>query len=139
VTSPHLLVRIGESAAALPAAAVRRVIRTPRLHALPAADPALLGLAEFAGEPLAVLDLACLLGRPAPAAAPPAVTVVAWLGPESERELVGLAVDEALEVAALDPAAAGTGGGELLVGERPVRLLDPRRLAEGAEGREGAP
>ncbi|MCL4839357.1 MAG: chemotaxis protein CheW [Thermoanaerobaculia bacterium] len=136
MTSPHLLVRIGESAAALPAAAVRRVIRTPRLHALPAADAALLGLAEFAGEPLAVLDLAGLLGRPAPAAAPPAVTVVAWLGPDDERELVGLAVDEALEVAALDPAAAsgagGAGGGEVLVGERPVRLLDPRRLAEAA-------
>jgi hypothetical protein len=62
---PEQLPAYARSAAAalgLPAAAVRRVARALRLHPLPGAGEELLGLAEFAGEPLAVLDLARLLG-----------------------------------------------------------------------------
>lgn len=126
----HLLVRVGETTAALPAAAVRRVVRALRLHPVPGAGEGLLGLSEFAGEPLAVLDLASLMGTPGVAGAAPPVTVVTWIGAGAERELVGLAVDEALEVADLDAAAAAAGSGELLLGERPVRLLDLERLGE---------
>lgn len=124
----HLLVRIGESTAALPASGVRRVVRTPRLHPLPGAGEGLLGLAEFAGEPLAVLDLAGLLGSAEAAGAVPAVTVVAWVGPGADRELVGLAVDEALEVTEIDTRAAAEAGGEVLLADRPVRLIDLQTL-----------
>jgi chemotaxis signal transduction protein len=130
VSAAHLLVRVGETTAALPAAAVRRVVRSLRLHPLPGAGEGLLGLAEFAGEPLAVLDLARLMGAAGVAGATPAVTVVTWIGTAGDRELVGLAVDEALEVAELDAAVAAAGAGELLVGERPVQLLDLERLGE---------
>jgi chemotaxis signal transduction protein len=130
VSAAHLLVRVGETTAALPAAAVRRVVRSLRLHPLPGAGEGLLGLAEFAGEPLAVLDLARLMGAAGLAGATPAVTVVTWIGTAGDRELVGLAVDEALEVAELDAAVAAAGAGELLFGERPVQLLDLERLGE---------
>lgn len=132
MSGAHLLVRVGETTAALPAPAVRRVARALRLHPLPGAGEGLLGLAEFAGEPLAVLDLARLLGVASPAGSAPPVTVVAWLGSGADRELVGLAVDEALEVADLDVARAAAAGGELVVGERPVRVVDLERLGEDA-------
>lgn len=130
MSGAHLLVRLGDATAALPAAAVRRVVRSLRLYPLPGAGEGLLGLTEFAGEPLAVLDLRRMLGFEADAGSTPAVTVVAWVGTPEERELVGLAVDEALEVAELEVAAAIAGGGELLFGERPVRLVDLERLGE---------
>lgn len=124
-TTPYLLVRCGEKIAALPAAAVRRVVRGARLHPLPGAGPGLVGLAEFAGEPLAVLDLAQLLGEERRSSRPP-VTVVTWLGGGEERELVGLGVDDAIEVAELDPTALALG--TALVGGRPVLVVDTERL-----------
>ncbi len=124
-TTPYLLVRVGERVAALPALAVRRVVRGARLHPLPGAGPGLVGLAEFAGEPLAVLDLAQLLGEERRNSRPP-VTVVTWLGSGSDRELVGLGVDDAIEVIELDPAALALG--QALVGGRPVVVVDVERL-----------
>jgi chemotaxis signal transduction protein len=127
-TTPYLLVRLGERIAALPAAAVRRVVRGARLHPLPGAGPGLVGLAEFAGEPLAILDLAQLLGLEERSSRP-AVTVVTWLGSGDERELVGLGVDDAIEVAELDASALALG--QALVGGRPVVVVDTESL--GAE------
>ncbi len=124
-TAPYLLVRLGERVAALPALAVRRVVRGARLHPLPGAGPGLVGLAEFAGEPLAILDLAQLLGDERRNSRPP-VTVVAWLGSGSDRELVGLGVDDAIEVAELDASALALG--QALVGGRPVVVVDTERL-----------
>ncbi len=126
--APYLLVRLGEGLAALPAGAVRRVVRGARLHPLPGAGPGLVGLAEFAGEPLAVLDLAQLLGQDGRTSRPP-VTVVTWLGSGDDRELVGLGVDEAIEVTELDASALALG--QALVGGRPVIVVDTERL--GAE------
>lgn len=130
MSAEHLLVRLGETVAALPARDVRRVLRAVKVHPMSGAGEGLLGLAEFAGEPLVVLDLARLAGVETPAGPPPPVTVVAWIGPEAEREIVGLAVDEALEVTALDGAAIA--GGEALVGGVPVRLIDLERIGEAA-------
>lgn len=124
-TTPYLLVRLGERLAALPALAVRRVVRGARLHPLPGAGPGLVGLAEFAGEPLAILDLAQLLGLEERSSRP-AVTVVTWLGSGDERELVGLGVDDAIEVAELDASALALG--QALVGGRPVVVVDTESL-----------
>ncbi len=128
----HLLVRAGEVVCALPLAAVRRVVRALPVHPLPGGAPAVAGLAEFAGEPLPVLDLARLVEAP-PAGTPAfPVTVVVWAGPAERRELVGLAADEALELAPVEEAVMGAGGafvaGEAEALGRPVRLLDPATL-----------
>lgn len=125
----HLLVRAGEAVCALPLDNVRRVVKALTVHRLPGSAPELLGLAEYAGEPLAVVDLARLVGAAAGASPASPVTVVAAAGPDEARELIGLAADAALEVVALprDALAGGDGGmvaGEAEVGGEIVRVID---------------
>ncbi len=136
----HLLVRAGEYVCALPLGAVRQVLRSLPLHPLPGSAPELKGLAEFAGDPLPVLDLARLARAPQGANPVFPVTVVAWAGPPESRELVGLAADAALDVAALPaaavvPAAPGSGGGGLVAGEaivagQVVRVINLQALGQ---------
>lgn len=132
----HLLVRTGELVCALPLAAVRRVMRALPVHPLPASAPELAGLAEFAGEPLPVLDLARLVDAPPSGTPAFPVTVVVWSGPAGRRELVGLAADAALEVAAVPRGEVVGGPGGFVVGEArvlgaTVRVLDPAVLGAG--------
>ncbi len=131
----HLLVRAGEYVCALPLGAVRRVLRSLPLYPLPGSAPELRGLAEFAGDPLPVLDLARLARAPQGANPTFPVTVVAWAGPPGSRELVGLAADAALEVAHLpaDSVAGGDGAlvaGEALVSGQVVRVIDLQALGQ---------
>jgi purine-binding chemotaxis protein CheW len=148
----HLLVRAGEYVCALPLAAVRQVLRSLPLHPLPGSAPELRGLAEFAGDPLPVLDLARLARAPQGANPTFPVTVVVWAGPPGARELVGLAADAALDVASLPaaavvPAAPGTpgapgapggaGDGGLVAGDvwaagQVVRVIDLQKLGQGS-------
>ena len=133
----HLLVRSGEVTCALPLGAVRRVVRALAVYPLPGATPALLGLAELAGEPLAVLDLGRLVAAPPGGHPAFPVTVVVRTGAGSDAELVGLQADEALEVVAVPReaiVAAGRGfvAGEATLRELAVRVLDPAAL--GAAG-----
>jgi len=116
-----LLVEAGEHLCAVPVHQVVRVVRALPVHPLPGAAPELLGLAEFTGEPIPVLDLARLVAAP-PGARPAApVTVVAWAGPPEAREMVGLA-------AAAVVAAAGALCGETTLGGRAVRVLNLEAL-----------
>jgi chemotaxis signal transduction protein len=116
----HLLVRAGEYACALPMASVRRVVRALTVHPLPGAADELEGLAEFAGEPLPVLNLGRLVHAPPGANPAYPVTVVVWVGPAEAREMVGLAADAALEVVHVPAEALVAGDGGLLLGEAPV-------------------
>jgi len=125
-----LLVRAGDALCALPLHQVRRVVRALVVHALPGASAELLGLAEFAGEPLPVLELARLIGSGGDTAGASSVTVVARLGRAEPAEIVGLQADEALEIVEL-PAATVTAGslrgvmaGEALALGRRVSVLD---------------
>ena len=138
----HLLVRAGEVLCALPLHGVRRVVRALPTYPLPGAAPELLGLAEFAGEPLPVLDLGRLLSAPPGATPTLPVTVVVWVGPPVARELVGLAADEAREVIELplDRLVAGNGGlvrGEISFTGEAIRVFDLDAL--GGAGLPGAP
>ena len=128
-----LLVAAGEHVCAIPVTQVRRVVRALPVHPLPGAASELLGLAEFAGEPIPVLDLGRLVNAP-PGARPSApVTVIAWAGPPSSRELVGLSADAALEIVEIAPAEIAFSGtnslcGEATVAGRPVRVLNLETL-----------
>jgi chemotaxis signal transduction protein len=132
----HLLVRAGEYVCALPLPAVRRVVRALPLHPLPGSAPELKGLAEFGGEPLAVLDLARLVSAPPGGNPACPVTVVAWAGPADARDLVGLAADAALEVVQVPPGATVGGDGGLVLGEAQVAGEVVRVLDLEALGRE---
>lgn len=131
----HLLLRCGEFLCALPLDSVRRVVKALPVRPLPGSSDELKGLAEFAGEPLPVLDLFRLVEAPPGASSDYPVTVVAWAGPDETRELVGLAADAALEVVEFSDRAraAGEGGvvlGEVNLEERPVRVINLRALGE---------
>jgi len=135
-TGSHLLVQAGEYVCALPLVSVRRVVRSLTVHPLPGSAPELEGLAEFGGEPLPVLNLARMVNA-APGANPAyPVTVVIWAGPADAREIMGLAVDAALEVADVPAASVVTGGGGFLLGEAPVAGRVVRVLNLEALGRE---
>lgn len=94
---PFLLVRSGGSCYALPAAQVRHVVRGLTCHPVPGGQPHLLGLAQFAGEPLAVLDLHAMAEGAAPRTHHRA-TVILGRGARDSWAAVGLAVTEALRV-----------------------------------------
>ena len=132
----HLLVRAGEYVCALPLVSVRRVVRSLTVHPLPGSAPELEGLAEFGGEPLPVLNLARMVNA-APGANPSyPVTVVVWAGPADAREIMGFAVDAALEVADVPSSSVVAGGGGFLLGEAPVAGRVVRVLNLEALGRE---
>lgn len=135
-TGSHLLVQAGEYVCALPLVSVRRVLRTLTVHPLPGSAPELEGLAEFGGEPLAVLNLARMVNA-APGANPAnPVTIVVAAGPAEARELMGLSADAALEVADVPPESVIVGDGGFLVGEAPVGGRVVRVLNLEALGRE---
>ncbi len=128
-----LLLETGEFLCALPIGRVRQVMRTLQVYPSPGTAPGFLGLAEFAGEPIPVLDLGRLVGAPAGARPASPVTVVAWAGPAGHRELVGLTADAALEIVEVAPDVAGSRragvvGGNASVGGRTVRVLDIEEL-----------
>ncbi|HTQ78359.1 MAG TPA: chemotaxis protein CheW [Thermoanaerobaculia bacterium] len=131
----HLLVRAGDYICALPLKSVRRVMRSLSVHPLPGGTPELKGLAEFAGEPLPILDLARLVGAPPGASPPFPVTIVAWAGPPESRETVGLAAEAALEVVEVPPSSVVVGDGGFVVGEASVGMTVVRVLNLEALGR----
>lgn len=132
-TQKHLVVRAGEYLCALPLESVRRVVRALSVRPLAGSSEELKGLSEFAGEPLPVLDLAKLVDAPPGATPEYPVTIVAWAGPDSDRELVGLNADAALEVREISTrkVAAGAGGvilGEVSLDDEVARVINLRAL-----------
>ena len=71
----HLIVRAGASRVALPMTALRSVVTAPPVTRLPAGR-SLAGLVALAGEPVAVVDLATLLGTEKASAEPDQFLVV---------------------------------------------------------------
>ncbi len=128
----YLLVRSGGAGWALPADQVRRVVRGLACHPAPGARPHLLGLAQFGGEPLAVLDLHALVTGGTPRSDHRATVILgrhgAWSG-----SVLGLAIDEALRVVTLaDPPQPGSPNslveGSLTVDGDSVRVLNTDHL-----------
>ena len=124
-----MVVVAGEYRCALPLNQVRRVTRALSPHPLPGGSPELLGLAEFEGEPIAILDLRRLVNA-APAATPShPVTVLAWAGAPNAREAVGLAAHAAesiVELAMTDVVGGRSGlvWGEVAIAGQPLRVLN---------------
>ncbi|MGY1822962.1 chemotaxis protein CheW [Geodermatophilus sp. SYSU D00079] len=107
------LLRMAGVDVALPLSALREVVPCPpELAGLPAAAPGLLGAVQLRRLVLPVLDLAAVLGRPAPRR-PGQVVVVA----ASDGQVLGLLADEVrgiCQVPADALVAARTEGGGLL-------------------------
>jgi len=125
----YLLVRAGGSCCAIPASAVRRVVRNLPYHPFPGEQPYFVGFSQFGGEPLAVLDLHTLLTGEEPRSHHGA-TVILGRGSRGRRTVIGVAVDEALRVALIaDPGGTTSPGSTVeatitTLGGEPVSVLD---------------
>lgn len=130
----YLLVRSGGRSYGVAADQVRHVVRGLLCHPVPGSRPHLLGLAQYGGEPLAVLDLQALLEKGRPRANYRATVVLGRRGRRS-RTMIGLAVDEARRVERLPEMtpAATTGAlvqGTVTLDGETVELLDASVLLE---------
>lgn len=127
-----ILVRAGGAGYGLPAAAVRHVVRGLALHPVPGARPGFLGLAQFAGEPLAVLDL-CALVEGGAARSNQGVVLILGPGVDSRAASLGVAADAALRVVSLGAAEARGDSGPpratVSVAGESFHLLDPATFA----------
>ena len=140
-----LLVRTGSLRCALPASDVVRVVRGLMCHPVPGSQARLLGLAQYGGEPLPVLDLHALVERTASGTRHRS-TVILGRGRRRDRSVLGLAVDEVLRVVGLGELgkiAAADSEGNLVTGTAtlegaPVSVLDTRRLLEDESNDPGA-
>ena len=137
-----LLVSSGGACYALPANQVRHVVRGLACHPVPGSSPHFLGLAQFAGEPLAVLDLHAMAAGAIPQSNHRA-TVVLGRGERDSWTAVGLAVSDALRVQVLGDSGfeARTDGlvaGEITVDGESVKVVDTALLLEDRRGGEGS-
>jgi chemotaxis signal transduction protein len=112
----YLVARTGSTRCALDLDMVRRILRSVTTFRVPGARPALLGLAQWGGEPLAVIDLQAELGGGRPVRSPHQVVVVVEI-PGEEPETLGLMVDEALDVVRIPEGSIRSEGQGLLRGE----------------------
>jgi chemotaxis signal transduction protein len=110
-----LLVRAGSLSCALPASDVVRVVRQLRTHPVPGSGSHLVGLAQYGGDPMPVLDLQALVERGVSNARHHS-TVILGRGGARGHSILGLAVDEVLRVVNLPEMCAVDPGPEL-VGE----------------------
>lgn len=136
---PHyLVVRSGGHRCAIPVDAAKLVTGAVRLSPLPGSASRLLGLAQVAGEPVAVVDLHALLDVTGERGGGHELTVVVRR-PDGSATL-GLAVDEAFGVTTIEslrPAADDDPrwvAARSTVDGREILLLDPERLFEDRNG-----
>ena len=128
----YLLVRSGGARWALPADQVRRVVRNLACHSVPGGRPHLLGLAQYGGEPLAVLDLPTLVAGGTLRSDHRATVILGRRG-ERSASVLGLAIDEAQRVVTLaDPPQPGPDDslvqGTVTIGGDSVKVLNTAGL-----------
>jgi chemotaxis signal transduction protein len=93
----YVLVKTGSLPCALPASDVVRVVRGLVCFPIPGSKPQLLGLAQYGGEPLPVLDLHALVDGNVSGTRHSA-TVIVGRSRRRDRRILGLAVDEVVRV-----------------------------------------
>lgn len=137
-----LLVTSGGARYALPVDEVRHVVRGLACYPVPGGRPHLLGLAQFAGEPLAVLDLHSMV-EGAPPQSHHRATVILGRGASDSWTAVGLAVTEASRVQHLgrprsvDPSGGLVAGAVDVEGEE-IRVVDTTAFFEQDRAGEGS-
>ena len=132
-STAYLLMDVAGTPCALPGSAIREILPLPHLHAPPESGGALLGFVNLAGEPLAVIDLANLLGLRSSADPDPYRHLVVLAGSE-----LALLVDRALALAEIDPdlirpvessqTLNGSVAAEIALDGRLVHALSPSRI-----------
>jgi chemotaxis signal transduction protein len=128
----YLLVRSGGHRCAIPVNAAKLVTGAPKVYPLHSSEPRLLGLAQIAGEPVAVVDLHALLDPEGGSGGGHELTVV--IRQPGRGTSLGLAVDEAFGVITVankrprgedDPDWVA---GRSTVADRTIVILDTEQL-----------
>jgi purine-binding chemotaxis protein CheW len=99
-----VLFRLGELTCGAPASAVREVIPASRATRIPGADATVAGLVNLRGGLLTVVDGRRVLGGLDPDVAPESVMVL-----EQDGKVVGVAVDEVLDLIEIDAETLASG------------------------------
>lgn len=130
---PHyLMVRSGGHRCAIPVEATKLVTKAPTVYPLPSSAERLLGLAQVAGEPVAIVDLHALLDSQGDRSGGHELTVIVRRPGGSSS--LGLAVDEAFGVITIaDQEGRGQSDPRWVAGRtsmngRTVVILDPGQL-----------
>ena len=137
-----LLVRTGSVSCALPTSNVVRVVRQLRCHPVPGSRSHLVGLAQYGGDPLPVLDLHVLV-QGDPSNTRHSSTVILGPGQERGHSVLGLAVDEVVRVVSL-PRGDSADSDSDFVAERvkvkgeEVRVLNTIKLLREERADSGA-
>lgn len=136
-----LLVRSGSLKCALPASDVVRIVRGLISYPVPGSQPRLLGLAQYGGEPLPVLDLHAVVDG-SPSGSRHRSTVILGRGQRRDRPLLGLAVDDVLQVVTLASESVASVESEAIayaeIEDDEVKVLDTRRLLADGMDETGA-
>jgi chemotaxis signal transduction protein len=127
-----LVVRSGATRFGLPVEDVVRVVRGLTCHPVPGSGRHLLGLAQYGGEPLPVLDLQALL-EGAVSGGRHSSTVILGRDRARMHSLVGLAVDEVIRVADLMDIDSPQGNEGLVAGSAGIdgesmKIVNTKRL-----------
>ena len=127
-TKPYLLLDVAGETCALPREVVREILPLPHLHAPPAIGGPIVGFLNLGGVPIAVIDLARLLGLGETAAANPHRHLVL-----SADRTLALLVDRVLDLVAVTPDAIrpiedrqtlnGCVAAELVIGDALIHAL----------------
>jgi purine-binding chemotaxis protein CheW len=138
MTNLYLIVRIGGSRAALPAAEVGSVVEVEEITPVPKVAPHVAGLFALRSRVLTVIDTSVSLGLPPADTSAMRPAVIATVSGHSYALLVD-EVDDVIEGGAAEPCPAVLHGGwaraqtgVIRHEERLVPLLDPALLATGA-------
>jgi chemotaxis-related protein WspB len=100
-----LIFELGPDRYALPAARIAEVLPVVRIKRVPHAPAGVIGVFDYHGAPVPVIDLSQLtLGRPAATRLSTRLIVVSYPAPHGERQLLGLIAERATETMHRDPA-----------------------------------
>ncbi len=129
----YLLVRAGATRYAIPTWAVRRVVQMPDLYRVPGARPRFLGVGQYGGEPLAVVDVQGFERETEGVGGTRGIMVVIAPGDEL---LIGLGADDAEYVTRLAnrPAERRIDGPISMADDDGVKRLDPSWFLARADG-----
>lgn len=125
-----LTFEIGDTLYALPIASVREVVAVDRIASVPTRAPDCVGVMNYHGDALPVVERSALLGLPeAEPSEPEQVLVIS--GPGNSAARLGLLVDKVAGL--VDSGRVPTRGVDLVVERRPVEgrvvsVLNPLRL-----------
>ncbi len=129
-----LLVTAGGERFGILASRVIRVLRDITIHPIPGARPPLVGLGQYGGEPVAVVDLMEMIDSRAAGTGQRVVVLIA-AGRRVGHEMIGLAVDEANRLTTIDEITVSSEAAPPLVGviERDghaIQVVDPSLITD---------